>query len=304
MGSGLKLKKQGKLMALLFLVPLTFVYLGFVIWPAVRAFAVSLCDWNGLTSDMRFVGLANFKELFGDHFFWNFPIKNTLKFWFFGGIIVFTCSFILCGVLSMKIRLRKIWRALIFFPIIINPVAIAILWNFIYNDQYGLLSGFLRGVGLGSLARPWMASDTIFGAFVVMLTWANTGFYCIILLAALDRVPIGLIEAAKLDGASELQVFFRIKLPLIKDVLITSITLWSINILKEATLFIAISPNTGTPPDPIIPLAVHTYMTAFGRRGVIMRMGYAAAMGVLLFAMIMLIVFLISKVTKHDILEY
>lgn len=299
-----KLNRSTRWMVLLFLGPLTIVYIGFLLWPAIQAFYVSLFNWSGFTSNMEFVGLRNFKELLGDQFFWNYPAKNTLKFLFIGGLVVFSCAFLLCGVLSTKIRLRKFWRALIFFPVIINPVAIAILWNFILNDQQGLLSGFLRGVGLSALTRPWMSNSNMFGSFVAILTWANTGFYCIILLAALDRVPVGLIESAKLDGASEIKIFFRIKIPLIWDVLVTTVTLWTVNIFKESALFIAISPNTGTPPEPVIPIAVQIYATAFGRRVVILRMGYAAAMGILLFAFIMLSVFLIARVTKREILEY
>jgi ABC-type sugar transport system permease subunit len=290
-------------MVILFLLPATLLYLCFFIYPSVKAFYISLFDWNGFTSKMDYIGLKNFRELFTDAYFWGVAFKNSLLIIFLGGVLVFVLAFMLSGILSSKIKGRKFFRGLLFFPYIINPVAIAILWNFIYNKQWGLLNNILKKIGLEVLQKTWTAPENLFWAILVALVWMYTGFYCVILLAALDQVPKGLIESANLDGASELQTFFLVKLPLIWDVLVTSIVLWVISAIKEFTLLYAWGGGIDIPPEGATNLAVHMFVTAFGRRVTIYRMGYATAMGVIMFIMVVLMYFLVSRIFKWEGIE-
>ena len=291
-------------MIVLFLAPALILYLYLFINPSLQAFYISLFDWNGFTSEMKYVGLQNFAELSKDSSFWGVAFKNTMKIIFIGGLIIFAISFLISGLLSTKIRGRRLMRALIFLPAIINPVAVAILWSFIYNQKWGLLNNLLRAVGLGSLSRAWMAPDTMFAALLAALVWTHTGFYCVIILAALDRIPDSYIEAAKLDGASEIQAFFKVKLPMIKPVLSTAVTLWAITAVKEFALFFAWGGGVDIPPAGATNLAVKTYVTAFGRRVTIYRMGYATAMGVIMFLLVAVSVLIVSRLLKSESLEY
>lgn len=304
MFKGKAMQKSLRRMIILFLSPALLLYLVFFIYPSIRAFYISLFDWDGFSSNMRFVGLANFKELFGDVSFWSIAVKNSLMITLVGGALVFALSFLLCAILSAKLRGKKFFRALIFFPSVINPIAIAILWSFIYNNNWGLLNNFLSLVGLQSLQRTWMAPDTLFWAILAAMIWMYSGFYCVILLAAIDRVPEGYIEAAKLEGANEFTIFFKIKLPLIWDVLVTALTLWGINSVKEFALLYAWGGGIDIPQAGATNLAVKMYVTAFGKRVTIYRMGYSTAMGVLMFLMVAVIVLLISALTKREKLEY
>ncbi len=304
MFNGKAMQKSLRRMIILFLSPALLLYLAFFIYPSIRAFYISLFDWDGFSSNMRFVGLANFKELFGDVSFWSIAVKNSLMITIVGGTLVFALSFLLCAILSSKLKGKKFFRALIFFPSVINPIAIAILWSFIYNNNWGLLNNFLSLVGLQSLQRTWMAPDTLFWAILAAMIWMYSGFYCVILLAAIDRVPEGYIEAAKLEGANEFTIFFKIKLPLIWDVLVTALTLWGINSVKEFALLYAWGGGIDIPQAGATNLAVKMYITAFGKRVTIYRMGYSTAMGVLMFLMVAVIVLLISALTKREKLEY
>ena len=304
MFNGKAMQKSLRRMIILFLSPALLLYLVFFIYPSIRAFYISLFDWDGFSSNMRFVGLANFKELFGDVSFWSIAVKNSLMITIVGGALVFALSFLLCAILSSKLKGKKFFRALIFFPSVINPIAIAILWSFIYNNNWGLLNNFLSLVGLQSLQRTWMAPDTLFWAILAAMIWMYSGFYCVILLAAIDRVPEGYIEAAKLEGANEFTIFFKIKLPLIWDVLVTALTLWGINSVKEFALLYAWGGGIDIPQAGATNLAVKMYVTAFGKRVTIYRMGYSTAMGVLMFLMVAVIVLLISALTKREKLEY
>ncbi|MGE5583646.1 MAG: carbohydrate ABC transporter permease [Bacillota bacterium] len=296
-------KKQNYLMFILFLLPAALLYIGLFIYPSIKAFYISLFDWNGFTTTMNYIGLRNFSELFSDAHFWNVVMKNTLFIIFLGGFLVFFHSFILSGVLATEIKGRKFFRALLFFPYIINPVAVAILWSFIYNKKWGLLNNILTALGFHAVPT-WTNPEVLFWAILVALTWMYTGFYCIILLAALDRVPQGLIESANLDGANEFQIFFKVKIPLIWDVLVTALVFWGITAIKEFALLFTWNGGIDVPPDGATNLAVQMYVTAFGRRVNIFRMGYSTAMGVIMFLLVAVLVLSISRIFKRDTVEY
>lgn len=290
-------------MVILFLSPAILLYGYFFIYPSIKAFYISLFDWNGFTSTMNYIGLKNFYELFSDSHFWNIVMKNTMLIIGLGGVMVFFHSFILSGVLATDMKGRKFFRALLFFPYIINPVAVAILWSFIYNKKWGLLNSVLTAIGFREVPT-WTNPETLFWAILVALTWMYTGFYCIILLAALDRVPKGLLESANLDGANEFQIFFKVKIPLIWDVLVTALVFWGISAIKEFALLFTWNGGIDVPPDGATNLAVQMYVTAFGRRVNIFRMGYSTAMGVIMFFLVAILVLLISRVFKRDNIEY
>lgn len=296
------MRKSIMWMSAVFIAPALIFYLWLFIYPSLNAFYISFFDWNGFTSKMNFVGLKNFKELVGDFSFWNVAVKNSFLITFVGGVIIFFVSFLFCAILSGKIRGKKFYRALIFFPSVINPIAIAVLWTFIYNKKWGMLNNILALFGISG--KTWMDPSTLFWAILVAMVWMYTGFYCVILLAALDRVPESCIEAAALEGAGEFTIFFKVKLPMIWDVLITALTLWGINSIKEFALLYAWGGGVDIPPDGATNVAVRMYITAFGKRVTIYRMGYSTAMGVLMFLAVAIIVFTISKVMKRERVEY
>lgn len=180
MGENLAMKKPIRRMATLFLMPAVLMYAFLFVYPSARAFYISLFDWNGFTSSMKFIGLDNFKELFGDSAFWTVAAKNSLLITFVGGALIFAVAFLLCAVLSTNIKGKKFFRALIFFPSVISPVAVAILWTFIYNQNWGLLNNFLSIFGIEAVT--WMAPETLIWAIMAALVWMNSGFYATLCL--------------------------------------------------------------------------------------------------------------------------
>ena len=298
------IKNMHRKMIILFLAPALALYVFFFVYPAIRAFYVSMFDWSGFTPEMDFVGLGNFIELSKDSRFWNVAVKNSFGIIFFGGALLFGITFLISGVLSTNIRGKKFFRAIVFLPTIINPVAVGILWGFIYNRNWGLLNNILGSIGLENLQRTWTAPQTLFWAILVALVWAFTGFFCIIMLAALDRVPSDLIESARLDGANELKIFFTIKIPLIWDVLVMLIIFWVITAIKEFALLFVWGGGVDIPPDGATNIAVAVFVSAFGKRVASYRMGYSTAMGVFMFLVVLASVFIISKITKREIIKY
>jgi len=254
---------------------------------------------------MKFVGLDNFKELMSDSRIWDVAMPNTLLIIFAGGLIVFVLSFLFSGILTTKLRGRKFLRAILFFSAVLSPVAVAILWGFIYNKQWGLLNNVLGAIGLSALQRTWGAPETLFWSILIAYVWMLTGLYSVLLVAGLDRVPVSLLEAAEIEGASEIRKFFSIKLPLVRDVITTAVILWCIGAVKEFSLFWAWGGGIDIPPDGAQNLAVRMYLTAFGKRTTFFRMGYATAIGVLMFVVIGVIVFLIYWLNrKNETIEY
>ncbi|WP_026295108.1 carbohydrate ABC transporter permease [Sediminispirochaeta bajacaliforniensis] len=298
------MKRKNTTMVLLFLGPCLLLYLLLFLYPAVKAFFVSLFDWNGFTSDMQFIGLGNFRELFSDTHFWSVVMANSFGIIFFGGILTFGIAFFLSGLIATGPKGKKFMRGLIYFPSIINPVAVAILWSFIYNHQYGLLNGFLRVIGLGHIQPTWTAPDTLFWAILVALVWMYSGFYFVILSSALERVPVDLVESAKLEGASEFRIFFTIKIPMIWDVLVTTIIFWCITAVKEFSLLYAWGGGVDVPQAGAQNLATYMYMTAFGRRVTMYRMGYSTAMGVVMFLIVALFYLIITRLTRREEIQY
>lgn len=298
-----QLKKEELPMVILFLLPLLAVYTYFFINPSVQAFYVSLTDWNGFTANMTYVGMRNFAELWKDPAFWD-SIRISLIFLLGGGALIFGISFFISAMLSTKIRGKKLMRAIIFFPSVISCVAVALLWNFIYNTKWGLLNNFLRSIGLEDLIRTWTSNENLTGAMLAVLAWTYSGFFCVILLSALDRVPESHIEAAKVDGANEVTIFFIIKLPMIKNIVGTAVTLWIIDSIKEFGLLYAWG-GSGAPPDAAITnMAVKMYVTAFGRRVTVFRMGYATAMGVVMFLFVVVLIPLAFAIFNRERYEY
>jgi ABC-type sugar transport system permease subunit len=286
----------------LFLVPATFLYLAFFLIPTIWAFYYSLFDWSGIGTDMRFVGLGNFGELLNDRVFW-LSMRNTMGILLIGGVIVFGLALALTMLINSGIRGKKVFRAIIFFPNIVATIALTTLWGYIYNPQFGLLSNFLNLIGLSDLARtPWLAPNSIFGAMLVALIWINVGFYMVLLMAGVDKIPIEYYEAAKLDGASQLQMFRRITIPLLWDVLTVGMVLWSIGALK---IFEFPFSFTGLEPvQETYTVGVYLYVMGFGQRTPIYRLGYATAMGVLLLLAVVLIVLVVRRVMRREVVEY
>lgn len=284
-------------------VPLV-LYLALFIYPALRGFYVSLFEWDGFSTNMRFVGLRNFAEIATDRHFWLVVMRNTFAIIFIGGGFVFGFSLLFGHLLTQKIWGRKFLRAAIFFPNIVNPVALAILWAFIYNPEFGLLNAILDSLGLGVLKIIWTSPANLFWALLAALIWLYTGFFTVILVAALDRIPSYYVEAATLEGATPVRIFFSIKLPLIRDILGIALVLWMIEAMKQFSFLYAWGGGGNFPQDGQQNLAVFMYAMSFGSRDAIYRMGYSSAMGVIMLLLVGLFVLILRRLLGQRNVEY
>ena len=222
-----------------------------------------------------------------------------------GGIVTFTFTFLLTAVLSAGIRGKNFFRAVIFLPNVVAAVALAVLWGFIYNPRFGILTGALKLIGLESLSKTlWLAPNNAPFSVLVAMCWMWVGFYLVMILAGVDQIPMDMFDSAKVDGANQFQVFFMVTIPLIWDVLTIAIMHFTITALKVFELPMIIQGGGGVPARAIWTLGMYTYIKGFGKRDPIYRLGYASAVGVMMQLTVVLVMIVAWRLFRRESVEY
>jgi ABC-type sugar transport system permease subunit len=275
------------------------------IYPAVRGVYVSFFDWSGFTAKMKFTGLENYQKLFIDPIFKR-ALVNNLTAVVFGGIAMMGLSLLFALILSRLGRSSNIFKAIIVSPFTFASMAVATFWGFILDPQIGLLNGLLNLLGLENLVQPWLGSTTFaFPAVLATQIWWEMGFYVLIILAGIARIPSDLYEAARVDGASDIQMSFRITIPLIWDVLTVVYVLWVIDAMRMFDIIWGLT--KGGPANSSQVLGSYLYELGFGASGGgigIYHLGQATAVGVVLFLIVFIMSIINLRVGRREIYEY
>lgn len=290
-----------KKVVLPFLLPALTLYSVVFIYPAVRALWISLHEWNGFQAKMAYVGFGNFTRMLSDEAFWS-ALQNTLLITVVGGLAIFLLVFFFSASLQRNIRGKKFFRAVIFFPVILPGVGVGLIWQFIFNNDWGPLSLGLHTAGLGFLDKAWLAPANIVSSLTVAIVWTFVGYYLIIVLAGIDKIPMTYFEAARIDGASEWRIFRSVTIPMVWDVLIVAVVLWVISALKIFDIIIATT--YPSPPRGSFTLTVFVWERAVGMYTPVFQLGYATALGVVLLVLVLISVAVIRAVSRRDALEY
>lgn len=296
--------KPRKRLVFLFLLPACLLYLVFFLIPAGWAFYYSLFDWSGFKSSMHFNQFGNYRELWRDAIFWR-SLGNTLTIMLLGGIIVMAVAFILTVMLNSGIKGKKFYRAMIFLPNVVATIALTMLWQFaIYHPIMGLWKTFFQNViGSKTIASfTWTAPSHVFWAMLIALVWISVGYYVVLLLAGVDRIPLELYEAARLEGAGQFQMFTDITVPLLWDVITVAFVMWSITSLKVFEFpfaFMGAGEETS-----LYTSGVYLYIMGFGKRQPIYRMGYASTIGVVLLLVVFFVIVVLRRAMRRDTVEY
>lgn len=261
-----------------FLWPSFLVLLVFVLTPVLFSLYLSFHEWNVVSAVKPFVGLDNFRRLLGDHRFWH-AFLNTAVYTLHVpvGMVI---ALVLATLMNQDIRGAKILRALYFLPSISSFVAVALVWKWLYHPQFGLLNYTLGLFGLPSY--DWLSDpNTALLSVMILSVWMAVGYQMIIFLAGLQGIPGEFYEAAEVDGASVLQRFWHITLPMLKPttffVLVTSV-------ISSFQVFSLVYVMTqGGPVRSTDVVVFHIYQNAWEY----LRMGYASAMSWVLFLVIL-----------------
>ncbi|MFT8245890.1 carbohydrate ABC transporter permease [Roseomonas sp. BN140053] len=260
--------------AWLMLAPVVVFFSVFLIYPVGNAFWVSLTSWD-LVGPQRFIGLRNYERLLEDANFLN-AIRVTAVYTFGLLAIELPAALGLAILLDRKLKGRAFYQAVIFAPVVLTMVVVAMLWRVVFAPLGGLALMVTEPLGLGGL--QWLNDRNLaMPALIIASLWKNVGYYMIIFLAGLQAIPATVYEAARIDGAGAWATFRRITLPLLRPFLLF-VTV--VSIIRTSQAFSLIYALTGGgPADATKVLPYLIYEVAFGFN----RMGYASAMAVLMF---------------------
>ena len=277
--------------------PALLLHAVFFLLPVLNAFYYSTTSWSGLTPEKEFVGLANFVRAFNDHTF-IMALENVVYFSVLGFVFVFPLSLLFAVVLSRKPPFERLLKFIIFAPTLLSVVVTAVLWGSIYNPVIGLLNETLRAIGLGELAQPWLGRRGIaLPAITAAMIWQGLGVYVILFLAGLQKIPRSFYESAELDGADAWQQFRYVTVPLLWDVVQILVVLWIIGSVQAFALIFVITRGY-----PNVTEVIGTYMYWAGFQG--QSIGYASAMGVIMFFMVLFASLLFKWLTRREAVEY
>lgn len=287
-------RRARNLFILTFLTPATVLYVLFVVWPVLQAFAFSLYRWRGVSEHRVFVGLENFKRLAQDPVFWQ-SLSHNLFFLLVGGSAILVLGLAIAHAVQGQGRIEGILRGVYLFPQIISGVVVAILWMFLYNPSFGLIDATLQSFGLEHLAVEWLATpSTALPAVTVTFVWHAVGFYIMLFSAGLRTIPVEVTEAALLDGVEGLRRFVTITLPLLWAVLRVALIYVVINSLNIFALVYLMT--VGGPDRRTEVMLTYLYEQAFKNS----EFGYATALAVANFAIVMLLSGLVMVLLRRN----
>lgn len=212
--------RRNKLAIVVFILPAAILFFGIIIIPIFMSGYYSLLDWDGITTG-SFVGLDNYIELFSsDTIGFSPTIKNAFLFAGLSVFIQLPLALLLALTLSKGIKGERFFVAVFFIPVLLSTTVIGQLWTKIYNPQYGIVNTFLRSIGMDHMCRTWLGEQkyALAACFIPML-WQYVGYHMLLMYAGIKGISTDLREAAKIDGASDWQLNFRIIIPLLKPVL-------------------------------------------------------------------------------------
>jgi ABC-type sugar transport system permease subunit len=266
----------------IFVAPFFILFLIFGIYPLVSSFILSFTNWNG-RGPIEFAGLVNYKLLLTDTVFWQSMLNGVILFFMYVPLMTLFALILAVLLNSKRVRGFQFFRTLLFLPYITNMVAAGYTFQMLLGQQYGLFNIFLGVFNLPPV--PWL--DSIWGARVslcLLVVWAWLGYNMVIMLAGLQTIPSELAEAAAIDGATPIQAFFYVTIPLMQPVILFCVVLSTMGSFGFFTELVSLFPGTGGsgPLNSTITPILSIFNQAFSN----FRLGYASAMAYVYFAFI------------------
>lgn len=289
-------KTQKYLFLTFCLLPTFIVFLIFTVYPMLSGLYMSFFDWSGISANRTFVGLDNYKQLLGDptiyKAIWHdyfFVITKVI------GIMVLAIFFAV-ALTQLRIKEAPFYRIVFFFPNIMSVVVIGILWQFIYDPDFGIVNGALRLIGLENWTRPWLGTmEWALPSIAVPAIWAGIGLFMLLLMGGIMNVPKTYYDAAEIDGAKEWQQFWRITVPLVWPQIKTSIIYIVITSLNGSFVIVQVM-TRGGPGNATEVMGSYLYKRAFEN----FQFGYGATIGICILILSLVTVLLLQFLLKRE----
>ena len=280
-----------------FSAPFLVIFLGFLALPILASFVLSFTDFSlGNLVDpfsTRFIGLNNYAKLLHDPKFLQAALNTTI-FVVFGTVLNLAVGLAAAVALNRGItRFRAIFRVGYYLPVVSSIVAIAVVWRFLFNADFGLVNGLLQSVGIKG--PDWLGNPTLaVGIIVALMVWRNFGNAMIIFLAGLQGIPNDLYEAARIDGANRWQEFRSITLPMLRPTMLFLTVLTTIGFLQVFEEPFVMT--QGGPLNKTLPISMYVYQQGFN----FFHQGYASAMAYTLFVVIAAITLIQFRLLRSE----
>ncbi|PLT34569.1 ABC transporter permease [Bacillus sp. V5-8f] len=280
----------------MFILPGLLIYLVFFVLPTLSSLFFSFTDWSGMSGDYRFVGMANYQHMLNDTVF-QMSLGNNLKFMFVVLIVQFACSLALALFLKKNTRTNVFLRAVYFFPTILSSVSVSFIWLFMYDPNFGVLNAMLDRFNVDGV--NWLGDKKLAIYSVAFVqAWFHTGQMIVIFVAGLQSIPDDLYEVARIEGASEWQIFRNITWPLVAPAAVIVAAYTTIQSFKAFDLIFAMT--RGGPNYSTEILSTYLYSSAFMNN----QFGYASAISMVFMLIVALITLAQFKLLQLNRVDY
>lgn len=300
--------KTNKKVLAIFLGPAILAFGVMFLYPVLVTVLMSFSSLDNIASPMSqwtFAGFDNYTTLFHTKLFLT-SLKNIAGIWLYGGMFSMFFALLFAVILTSGVKFKSFWRAVIYLPNVISGVAMGTMWvQYVYSAKFGLLKTVFEKLGLEKLAKiQWTSPDNIFMAMVIAFSFGLVGYFMLMFVAGIERIPASYYEAARLEGANVFHQFISITLPLLKDVIKSILTLWTVIVVGFfiwSQMFTPFDIAEGT----VTPM-VYMYQLVFGSSmGTAEKnVGAGAAVGVILAVIVVIVFVLVNKCIKDDELEF
>lgn len=265
----------------------------FMLFPLGFSLYMSFENWD-LFTPAKFVGLQNFATLFTSDPLFVIALRNTVVFTVGTVVPTVLISLAVAGALNRKVKGIGIFRTIVFLPLAVSSVVVAVVWQFVFNTDNGLLNIMLGWVGIGPV--PWLVDPKwAMASLCLASVWRSVPFATVILLAAMQGIPGDLYEAAKLDGAGELRQFVFITVPLIRGALSFVVVISIIHAFQAFDLVYVLTGRNGGPETGTYVFGIMLFQHAFA----FLEFGYASALAWVMFAILLVLTVLQLRLTRR-----
>jgi multiple sugar transport system permease protein len=269
----------------------------FMLFPLGFSLYMSFQKWDLFTSP-KFVGVANFRHLFTADPLFRIALRNTVIFTVGTLVPTVVISLVVAATLNRKIKGIGVFRTVLFMPLAVSAVVIAVVWQFAFNTNDGLLNIMLGWIGIGPV--PWLTDPKwAMVSLCLVSIWKSVPFATVILLAAMQGVPETLYEAARIDGAGAIRRFFSITVPLIRGALSFVVVISIINAFQAFDQVYVLTGGHGGPETGTYVLGIMLFQNAFA----FLDFGYASALAWVMFAILLVLTVLQLRLARRNSLE-